>query len=263
VPAPSCSCTALVPCAGLGTRLLPLTRVLPKELLPYRGQPMIQHILQELAQAGVRRVVLVIRPDKNLLERHLAEPYAHADRARCPEPVPEGMELVFVRQSRAEGLAGALLAARAAVPERFLLVFPDQLLLGSDGAASQLLALDDGSGSLSALVRIPQDELDYFQGARGMAVRGEGPVFEVRGVLAEEESLPGGPGQVRAFGRTVLDSRFLDLLGPDPTDAAFGRAIEAHFRQGRHRALLLKGTPVDLGTMAGYRYYTEAARRLD
>jgi len=261
VPAPSSVCTALIPCAGLGTRLLPLTRVLPKELLPYRGQPMIQHILQELAQGGIRRVVLVIRPDKDLLDRHLAEPYAHADRARCPEPVPEGMELVFVRQSRAEGLAGALLASRPAVPERFLLVFPDQLLLGSPGAASQLLAADDGSGSLSALVRIPLDELDYFQGARGVALQGQAPLFEVRGVLAEEDSLPGGPGQVRAFGRTVLDSSFLDLLGSDPTDAAFGRAVEAHLRRGRHRALLLEGAPVDLGTMGGYRHYAEGAGR--
>jgi UTP--glucose-1-phosphate uridylyltransferase len=248
--------TALIPCAGLGTRLLPLTRVLPKELLPYRGLPMIQHVLQEMARGGIRRVVLVIRPDKDLLYRHLHEPYAHSDRAQCPETVPEGMELVFVRQARPEGLAGALLAARPVLAERFLLVFPDQLLRGTPGAASQLLSREDGCGSFSALVRIPPEELGYFQGARGMLLQGQGPVFEVGGVLAEEDSLPGAPGQVRAFGRTVLDPSFLELLGADPTDAAFGRAMEAHLRQGRHRALLLEGSPVDLGTMEGYRYYT-------
>ena len=222
---------------------------------------MIQHALQELSQAGIQRVILVIRPDKELLQRHLAEPYAHADRAQCPEPVPEGMELVFVRQPRADGLAGALLAARPELPQRFLLAFPDQLFFGARGAVEQMMAVEDGRGSLSALVRIPSDELEYFQGARGLTLRGPGPVFEAQGVLGEEESLPGGSGQVRAFGRTVLESRMLDLLGDDPADASFGRAMEAYLAQGRHRALLLEGTPVDLGTMAGYRHYTEAARR--
>ena len=256
VPASSRLHTALVPCAGLGTRLLPLTRVLPRELLPFREKPLIQHVLEELSQAGIRRVLLVVRPDKELLQRHLAEPYAHADRAECPESVPEGLELVFVRQPRAEGLAGALLAAGPELPERFLLVFPDQLLLGTLGAAEQMLAVEDGRGSLSALVRISPEELGFFQGSRGLVIRGSGPVFEVRGVLGEEESLPGGPGQVRAFGRTVLESRFLELFGEDPADAAFGRAMEAYLARGRHRALLLEGAPVDLGTMPGYRYFT-------
>ena len=247
--------TALVPCAGLGTRLLPMTRVLPKELLPYLDRPLIQHILEELAEAGLVRVVLVVRPDKDLLRRHLAEPYAHSDRALCPDPFPGGLDLRFVQQPRADGLAGAQQAARSELPERFLLVFPDQLLAGPPGAAAQLLAADDGRGSLSALVRVPLSELVYFQGARGLKLRGTGPLFEVEGVLGEEDSLPGGPDEVRAFGRTILDARFLDFLGPDPADAAFGLAMQAWLRTGRHRALLLSGSPVDLGTRDGYRHY--------
>ena len=247
--------TALVPCAGLGTRLLPMTRVVPKELLPCGDRPLIERILGELAEAGLRRAILVVRPDKDLLRRHLAEPYAHPDRATCPDSIPPGLEVSFVDQVRAEGLAGALQAARQELPDRFLLVFPDQLLAGSPGAARQVVEADDGLGSLSTLVRVPRPEVVFFEGARGLKLRGAGPLFEVEGVLGEEDSLPGGAEEIRAFGRTVLEARFLDLLGPDPADASFGRAIQAYFRSGRHRALLLKGRPVDLGTRAGYRHY--------
>jgi UTP--glucose-1-phosphate uridylyltransferase len=239
-----------------------MTRVLPKELLPYLDRPLIQHILEELAEAGLARVVLVVRPDKDLLRRHLVEPYAPSDRALCPDPVPRGLELQFVQQPQADGLAGAVQAARRELPERFLLVFPDQLLAGPPGAAAQLMAADDGHGSLSALVRVPRPELVYFQGARGLRLRGAGPVFEVEGVLGEEDSLPGGHDEVRAFGRTILEARFLDFLGADPADAAFGLAMQAWLRTGRHRALLLSGSPVDLGTRDGYRHYAAGGSSL-
>lgn len=252
--------TALVPCAGLGTRLLPMTRVVPKELLPYGGVPLVQHVLEELAEAGLRRVVLVVRPDKDLVRRHLVEPYPHADRARCPDPVPAGLEVLFVEQARADGLVGALQAARAELPGRFLLVFPDQVLATRPGAARQLVAADDGSGSLSALVRIPRAELRWFEGARGMRLRGPGPLFAVEGLLGEETSLPCADGEVRGFGRTILEARLLDLLGPDPGDAPFGAAFETYLQSGRHRALLLEGSPADLGTRDGYRHYAGGAR---
>lgn len=237
--------TALVPCAGLGTRLLPMTRVVPKELLPYGDRPMMEHVLQELHDAGIRRVVIVVRPDKDLLRRHLAEPYPFEERAHCPAPVPAGMEVRFAEQPRADGFAGALHAARPFVDEPFLLVFPDQLLAG---ASRQLCQAWTGEDSLSSVVRLGPDDRGYFQGARALSLRGEAPLFDVLGVSDEE-------GELRGFGRTILKPSFFDCLEDDPADAGFGRAFTRFLGSGLHRALLLQGAPVDLGTRAGYRHY--------
>ena len=127
-------------------------------------------------------------------------------------------------------------------------------------ARSRSSEANASAGVIGVLRAVPlADDLDRFACEPLPADLAELIVFDR--VLGEEESLPGGSGQVRAFGRTVLESRMLDLLGDDPADASFGRAMEAYLAQGRHRALLLEGTPVDLGTMPGYRHYNEAARR--
>lgn len=236
--------TALVPCAGLGTRLLPMTRVVPKELLPYGDRPLIEHVLEELHEAGIRRVVLVVRSDKDLLRRHLCEPYAFEDRAACPPGVPAGMELRFVEQPRPDGFAGALQAARPEIHGPFLLVFPDQLL--EPAASPQLCRAWTGEDSLSSLVRLSPEEEPFFPGARGFEVRGEGPLYEILGLRDEESGL-------RGFGRTILAESFFEALEADPGDASFGRAFRRHLLTGRHRGLLLQGRPLDLGTRAGYR----------
>lgn len=237
--------TALVPCAGLGTRLLPMTRVVPKELLPYGDRPLMEHILEELHDAGIRRVVIVVRPDKDLLRRHLAEPYPFQDRAHCPAGVPEGMEVRFAEQTRADGFAGALHAARPFVDEPFLLVFPDQILAG---ASRQLCQAWTGEDSLSSVIRLSAEDRGYFEGARAMDLRGEGPLFDVVGLSDAE-------GELRGFGRTILKPSFFEGLEDDPADASFGRAFVRFLGQGTHRALLLQGSPADLGTRAGYRHY--------
>lgn len=257
-----CIHTALVPCAGLGTRLLPMTRVVPKELLPYGDRPLMEHVLEELHDAGIRRVVIVVRPDKDLLRRHLAEPYPFEDRAHCPQAVPEGMEVRFVEQVHADGFAGALHAARPSLAGPFLLVFPDQLILGEPaasrrgGASRQLCDAWTGEDSLSSLIRPEAADLRYFEGARGLDLRGEGPLFDVVGVLPDE-----APSELRGFGRTILSEAFFDSLEADPADASFGRAFAKHLRTGVHRALLLQGAPVDLGTRAGYRHYAAGGAR--
>lgn len=237
--------TALVPCAGLGTRLLPMTRVVPKELLPYGDRPLMEHVLEELHDAGIRRVVLVVRPDKDLLRLHLAEPYPFEDRAHCPSGVPPGMEVRFAEQPRADGFAGALHAARPLVDEPFLLVFPDQIMAG---ASRQLCDAWTGEDSLSSVVRLGVPDRMYFEGARSLELRGEGPLFEVVGVSDADSEL-------RGFGRTILKPTFFACLEDDPADAGFGRAFTRFLATGVHRALLLQGSPADLGTRAGYRHY--------
>lgn len=223
---------AVVPCAGLGTRLSPLTRVVPKELLPYGDQTLIDRLLLELADAGLQRAVIVMRTEKEILRQHLRQ-----------SPLP----LEFVYQSQPRGLADALLAARLSVSgEPFLMALPDQHV--SVNPSQQLLRHYSGESSLSAMVLVPPAEEGYFPGAVTFATAGEGPVYRVVGLAPK-------PADWRAIGRTVYAGEFLDHIPPDSGEDQLGKSFQDYLSRGRHGLIKLAGEPADLGIMAGYGYY--------
>ncbi len=92
--------TAVVPVAGLGTRLLPATKSQPKEMLPVGGKPVVQHVVEELARAGVRRIVFVTGRGKESIERHFDDGFEHL-----------GLTFVYARQPAPRGLGDAVLCA--------------------------------------------------------------------------------------------------------------------------------------------------------
>ncbi|MBI3926748.1 MAG: NTP transferase domain-containing protein [Armatimonadetes bacterium] len=239
----------MIPCADLGTRMLPLTRRVPKELLPYGDRTLIDHALRELAEAGIQQVGLVIRRDKISLREHLEGTDAFGQAS----PTPPGMRLTFLEQPQPDGLAGALACACGSVEaDHFLLLFPDQLLL--QGNASRLLLEHfDGQDSLSALVRIPRAEQHYFPGASGFELEGEGPRYRVAGLLGERDSprLSDEHHTVRGFGRTIYRRDFLQQV----RDRGFGPAFLAQLPHGRHHAVVLDGRPIDVGTLGGYQHF--------
>ena len=233
--------TAVVPCAGMGTRLRPLTRVVPKELLPWGDRPLIEHLLEELAQAGIVRTIIVLRNDKEILRTHLEG-----------GGIPTGMSVEYVEQQQPRGLADALLAAREAIgKDPFLMALPDQQF---PGASAQLLKLYDGEDSLSSAVDIPADELQFFPGAAAVKIEGEGPVFKVLSMLPGEET-----ALCRAFGRTVFLPRLLELIPENTDESGWGRAITEFLTTGVHGIVALDGSPADLGTMDGYVFYQKDA----
>jgi UTP--glucose-1-phosphate uridylyltransferase len=228
---------AVIPCAGLGTRLRPLTWVVPKELLPFGDRPLIQHLLEELAQAGIERVVLVTRKGKEMLRAHL----------ECAG-APANLRLDYVEQEHPRGLGDALLAAREAVAGTpFLMALPDQQL---NTASAQLVRHYSGQASLSSMVDIPASEVNLFPGAVGLEITGPGPVYQVKEVLDEARST-----SLRAFGRTIFAPEFLDLLPEGGDESDFGRCFQAFLRAGDHSCLKLEGAASDLGTMQGYLHF--------
>ena len=228
---------AVVPCAGLGTRLRPLTRVVPKELLPYGDRPLIEHLLEELVQAGIGQAILVIRKDKEMLRRHLEA-----------GGVPAGLQVEYAEQLEPRGLADALRAARTAVGERpFLMALPDQQ---HPSAAAQLLPHYSGQRSLSSMITIPPEELALFPGAVGLEVQGPGPVHRLCALL--DDSVVSCP---RAFGRTVYSAEFLATLPARGDESDFARCFASFFASGEHGVVHLQGPAADLGTMPGYLYY--------
>lgn len=249
---------AVIPCAGLGTRMLPLTRVVPKELLPLGPKPLIEHTLAELGEAGFELAIIVTRPGKEILEDHLTKPYPFPERAHSPSPIPPGLKLQFVEQDDARGLADALKMALPYIDGRpFLMILPDQLYVGSPGASAQLVRNYRGQDSLTSMVNIPKEEAEHFVGSRGVDIEGEGPCYKLNGMLGET-GVPGlsdGRYTVRAFGRSIFKPAFLELIEDQSDESEFSLAFTRYCTEGVHDCLHLKGRPLDVGTRVSYQYF--------
>lgn len=251
---------AVIPAAGRGLRLRPLSLFVPKELLPAGSLPMIGRAVAEAAEAGIPEICVVLRRGKEAIARYL-------------EAAPEarGCRVVFRWQATPLGMGQALRAARDFVGEEpFLCLLPDQFLLGGRSASRQLLAAYRVAEPtiLSSLVGIPGREQALFPGARPLAMAaGELPRLR-RGIAVPVRGLRrpvggGAAGSARrlvGFGRTVYPAAVMPFLTRRFADPRTGEVdLWETFRAlaGRmaHRGLLLRGRPVDLGTLAGYRRY--------
>ena len=220
--------TCVIPCAGLGTRLRPLSLAVPKELLPWGRKPLIEHLWTEMWEAGVRKFVVVLRPGKEIVRQHLEA---------------AGLEAVYVEQKEPRGQADALRCAREAVDGPFVMGLPDQQL---PTGVSQLLAHYDGQNSLSSMVEVNRPE--FFPGASAFLYDGVGPCYRMLGIGKEE-------GPLRGFGRTVYPKEILDFIPEVTNDSSFGPLFLEWLENGRHEVVTLKGEPADLGTLDGYVHY--------
>lgn len=220
--------TCIIPCAGLGTRLRPLTRVVAKELLPYGDRPLIEHLWEEVWEAGIRRIIVVLRQGKEMVRQHLEA---------------AGLEALYVQQEKPLGLADALLAARPLIQGPCLVALPDQQL---PGASSQLLKHYRDQQTLFSQVEV--DRPEFFPGATAFQSDGD----RVHG-------LKGEIGLWRGFGRTVYAREFFESIPENSQEGDFSAVISRWLQHGTHQVVSLQGAPADLGIMAGYLHYNRRA----
>ena len=265
---------AVIPAAGLGSRMLPITKSVPKELLPAGRKPMIQHAVEEAVASGVRQVCIIIREGKELIRDYfcLRQPKERKRDASIDEleKLSEECELSFIYQERPLGLGDALLQAREFVAgDAFVLMMPDQFMRSRVPATLQLIRRWNGSPSqphvLSSLMRLSKDELPFFAGARGVEIESETGTDEfLLGRLQTEEETRAAyrdhTHELRGFGRTVYPPEIFDYLGEDYINPATGevdlwKTFEASAGRIAHRGVLVEGAPVDMGTFEGYYHY--------
>lgn len=261
---------AVIPAAGLGTRLLPWTRAVPKEMLPVGRKPLVQHVVEEAVAAGLRRICIVLSEGKESIREHFLRP-ATGEAARRDAHVAalaeltQSCELRFVFQPRPAGLGDALRQAREFVGrDPFVMLVPDQLMLAPVPATAQLVeSWRPGAAVWTSLVRVPRAELPLFAGARGFEFApGDGALTMGR-ILTEEETRAlyrEQPYEVRGFGRTIYPPDIFDYLGPEFTNPRTGEVdllltFERMTERLGHRGVMLEGEPLDLGTFAGYYHY--------
>ena len=219
---------AIIPAAGLGTRFLPVTRSVPKELLPILDRPMLQYVVAEAAEAGIQEVIVITSPGKegiadyfrprpDLEERLAGEPQL-LDRVRSGTDLAE---VSFVIQEEPLGLGHAVLTARDAVgDEPFAVILPDDIIAHTPGVLSQMLAATAGQDSNAvasvAVERLPWEVVHNY-GVVDAESDGERR-HRVHGLV--EKPPPGtAPSNLSIVGRYILPPQVFDCLERTPPGA--------------------------------------------
>ncbi|MCH8848382.1 MAG: UTP--glucose-1-phosphate uridylyltransferase [Chloroflexi bacterium] len=211
--------TAVIPAAGYGTRFLPVSKAVPKEMLPLVDRPVIQYAVEQAVEAGIERVVLVTSAGKGATEEYFAiapaleaalERRGHAklDEVRR---VSRMVELVPVTQAEPLGLGHAVLCARDAVGgEPFVVYLPDEIVLAEPSVTRQLLdASERLGGSVAGVIEVPRADVARYGVIAGEQV--EERAWRLSG-LVEKPPVEDAPSNLAVTGPYVLSPAIFDCL---------------------------------------------------
>ncbi|ODS02822.1 UTP--glucose-1-phosphate uridylyltransferase [Methyloceanibacter marginalis] len=257
---------AVFPVAGLGTRFLPATKAMPKEMLTVVDRPLIQHVVDEAREAGIEHFIFVTGRGKGVIEDHfdrqpeleetLAARGKTAELEMLAAGLPEAGQASFVRQQAPLGLGHAVWCARDIVgDEPFAVVLPDVLVQspGKGLPRADARLYDKRGGNILAVEPVPDDQTkNYGVVATGQA---DGNVFPVTGMV--EKPAPGtAPSNLTILGRYILQPEIFDLLATQRKGAGgeiqLTDAMQTLLKKEPFYAVEYEGRAFDCGSKAGF-----------
>ena len=211
---------AVIPAAGLGTRFLPATKAMPKEMLPIVDKPVIQYVVEEAVSAGLSDLLMITGRNKNTLENHfdrvaeLEQVLSQKGDEKRLFSVQESNQLAdihYTRQGDPRGLGHAVLRAKSHVGDNsFAVLLGDDVIDSRDACLSQMLSLHGETGdNVVALMEVPKEQINLY----GVASIGaqDGDVVEVTD-LVEKPEADKAPSNLAVIGRYVLRPEMFDIL---------------------------------------------------
>ncbi|MES2288752.1 MAG: UTP--glucose-1-phosphate uridylyltransferase GalU [Pseudomonadota bacterium] len=210
---------AVFPVGGLGTRFLPATKAMPKEMLPVVDRPLIQYAVDEAREAGIEQMIFVTGRGKSALEDHFDISYeletTMADRGKDLSVLDATRfapgDIMYCRQQEPIGLGHAIWCARHIVgDEPFAIFLPDELMVDSPGCMKQMVdAYERVGGNIVCGYEVPADQTDKY----GIITPGkvDGPLVEVVG-LVEKPKLGTAPSNLMIPGRYILQPEVMRIL---------------------------------------------------
>jgi UTP--glucose-1-phosphate uridylyltransferase len=265
---------AVIPVAGLGTRMLPATKAIPKEMLPIVDKPMIQYIVNECVAAGIKEIVLVTHSSKNAIENHFDKSFElettleNRVKRQILDEIqaicPKGVTIMHVRQGEAKGLGHAVLKARPIIGnEPFVVVLPDVILdditadLKTENLAAMLTRYQEVGGYSQIMVEpVPMDKVSSYgvvDCAGYELVPGESKAMTA---VVEKPSIDEAPSNLAVVGRYVLSNKIWDLLEFTPPGAGdeiqLTDAIAMLMKLETVEAFHMTGKSHDCGSKLGY-----------
>jgi UTP--glucose-1-phosphate uridylyltransferase len=258
---------AVFPVAGLGTRFLPATKAMPKEMLTVVDRPLIQHVVDEAREAGIEHFIFVTGRNKNVIEDHfdrqielettLRERNKTADLTLLEEELPAPGNASFTRQQSPLGLGHAVWCARELVGnEPFALLLPDMLVKAKRGCLAQMIDAYKGLGeeaNLIAVEEVPEDQTHLY-GIVGMGKK-KGAAFEITEMV---EKPPHGkaPSNLIITGRYILQPEIFGVLENQQTGAGgeiqLTDAMITLARRSPFYGFKFEGRTYDCGSKIGF-----------
>jgi len=254
----------VIPAAGLGTRFLPATKAVPKEMLPIVDTPTIQLIVEEAVAAGAEEVVLVNGRGKGAIEDHFDRSYELEDQLQRKgkndlfeqvRRISDSVRLVSVRQKEPLGLGHAVLVARHAVgPEWFGVLLGDDVVDAAEPAIAQLARLSQKTGKAAvALMPVPETQVHLYGVAAGRPV--DGGHIDVERIV-EKPPRDRAPSNLAVIGRYVLPPDIFDILARLPPgtggEIQLTDALAVLAQNKRLLGVRFEGTRHDAGDRLGY-----------
>lgn len=247
---------AVFPVAGLGTRFLPATKAIPKEMLPIIDRPLIQYAVDEAREAGIEQLIFVTGRGKTAIVEHFDTAYelesTMTGRGKSLDVLDatriQPGNLVTVRQQVPMGLGHAIWCARAIVgDEPFAIFLPDELMIGSPGCMKQMVeAYHRVGGNLISVLEVPHDEVSSY-GVIAPGARLDDELTEVTG-LVEKPKKEAAPSNLIISGRYILQPEVMRTL--ENQEKGAGGEIQLTDAMAR----MIGHQPFHAVTFAGRRY---------
>jgi UTP--glucose-1-phosphate uridylyltransferase len=256
---------AVFPVAGLGTRFLPATKAMPKEMLTIVDRPVIQLAVDEAREAGIEHFVFVTGRNKGVIEDHFDKQYELEDTLRLRGKsieldrleieLPSAGQMSFTRQQQPLGLGHAVWCARAIVgTEPFALLLPDMLIHGKPGCLRQMIDVyEQVGGNIVAVEEVPWDQVQRY----GVVAKGKdvGEAFEITGMI-EKPKPDAAPSNLIISGRYILQPDIFAKL--EQQDKGAGGEIQLTdamiklLGEQPFYGLKFRGTTYDCGDKIGF-----------
>jgi len=258
---------AVFPVAGLGTRFLPATKAMPKEMLPVVDRPLIQHVVDEAHEAGIEHLVFVTGRNKSVIEDHfdrqfelevtLVERGKKAELKLLSEALPEAGAVSFTRQQSPLGLGHAVWCAREIVGnEPFALLLPDVLVQHSRGCLAQMIDAAqhlETNANIIAVEEVPPERVHMY-GVVGVG-ESKGKAFSVT-KMVEKPKASEAPSNLSITGRYILQPEIFAILETQPRGAGgeiqLTDSMAGLLKSQPFYGVKFKGERHDCGSKAGF-----------
>jgi len=256
---------AVIPAAGLGTRMLPITKSMPKEMLPVVDRPVIHYVVEEAIRAGIDDILIITGKGKRAIEDYFDRSFeleyylrerGKVDKLKQVEEIGEMVDIYYVRQKKPLGLGDAILHAEKHVNgEPFAVLLGDDIVINNKPAVKQLMEIFERFNTpVLGVERVAWDDVSKYGIVYGTKIRES--LYEVRDLI-EKPPREKAPSNVAIVGRYVLTPEVFDALRnvkPDKNEEIqLTDALRSLVKEGtKMLAREIEGKRYDVGTKLGF-----------
>ena len=257
---------AVFPVAGLGTRFLPATKAIPKEMLPIIDKPLIEYAVEEAVLAGITEIIFITSHTKRAIEDHFDQNFELEEKLinsgkkdyleKINRKIFQDIKFTYVRQKTQRGLGDAILHAEHLIQdEAFAVILADDLILNDPSCTSQLIsAFEKNCCSVIGVNEVAQEETSKYGVISGDQVTNENMTFILNDIVEKPQSNP--PSNLAVVGRYVLSKSvfgYLQNLAPSVGgEVQLTDAIKLMMQDEKVAAYLYEGQKFDCGSRHGY-----------